>query len=102
MAKNRRRDAGATKRPATVATKYTLHPANEAVVTKWRLGDLLEQLLEETPQSLAIAVLHVHEFDASSIRCNIADDCGGLDLAKASSNFQLHGVAGSQAQIGFQ
>src|ERR1700719_3509059 len=42
------------------------------------------------------------EFNAGSRRRNIADDSGGLDLAKSGPDFQLHGVADRQALIGIQ
>ena len=82
---------------------FPRHPSGFGAARKtnrWR--NLLEQLRDETPQSLAVARLQVDEFNAGASRCNVAYDRSALDLAKAAPHFQVQGVADRQALIGFQ
>ncbi len=51
--------------------------------------NLLDQLCDQAPQALAVARLHVDEFNAGSCRRNVAHDGGGLDLAQPVLEFPV-------------
>jgi hypothetical protein len=49
----------------------------------------LEVTLDEFAKFFAVFVAHMHEFDAASVRADVAHDGGEIDLAKAGTNFKL-------------
>ena len=53
----------------------------------------LEMALDEFAEFFAVFVAHVHEFDAATVRPDVADDGGEIDLAETGADLQLDGVA---------
>ena len=62
----------------------------------------LEVALDELAEFFAIFVAHVHEFDAASVRTDVSDDGGEIDLAETGSDFELDGVANTELLGGLQ
>src|SRR5208337_616199 len=65
-------------------------------------GSEVQMPLYEFAQALAVLVLHVHKFNASAIRADIANHGGEMNLAEARAHFKLDGIADAQASGGFQ
>ena len=62
----------------------------------------LEMALDEFAEFFAVFVAHVHEFDAATVRPDVADDGGEIDLAETGADLQLDGVANAELPRRFQ
>src|SRR5260370_40260818 len=62
----------------------------------------LEVTLDEFAKFFAVFIAHVHKFDAASVRADVADDGGEIDLAKTGTNFKLDRIAHSEFPGGLQ
>jgi len=56
----------------------------------------LQMPLDKLAELFAVFVFHVDEFDAVSVRADVADDGGEVNLAKARADFQFDGIADIQ------
>src|SRR5690348_16609940 len=53
----------------------------------------LEMTLDEFAEFFAVFVAHVNEFDAATVRADVADHGGEIDLAQTGADFEFDGVA---------
>src|SRR5215468_10382880 len=60
-----------------------------------------EMPLNQLAQTLAVFVFHVDEFDAPTVRPQIADHGGEMHLAQPRANLQLNGIADAEPVRGF-
>ena len=63
---------------------------NNPVALRWLQ---LQMTLDQFAKALAVFVFHINELDAATVRSEIADHGGEMNLAQAGANFQLNGIA---------
>src|SRR5712691_1446708 len=73
---------------------------NEMKVRTQRLK--LEVALNELTELFAVFVAHMDEFDAASVRADIADHSSETDLAETGADFELDGVTDTEFPRGLQ
>src|SRR6266702_4194539 len=57
--------------------------------------------VDEPAEPLVVFFFHVDEFDAAAVWADIANDGGEVDFAEAGANFELDGIADTEAIGGF-
>jgi hypothetical protein len=62
----------------------------------------MEVALDKFAELFAVFVAHVHKFDATAVRADIADHGGEIDLAEASPDFELDRVADAKFARGLE